>query len=81
MVLQLNDFNETFEFTYKDLFKPVYDNKYYLFVLFMRKMRASDILKDPPSWILGRMFLQKYQFVFDALNKKVGYYKVSQTES
>ena len=81
LVLQLNDFNETFEFTYKDLFKPVYENKYYLFVLFMRKMRSSDILKDPPSWILGRLFLQKYQFVFDALNKKVGYYKVFQTES
>ena len=81
LVFKLDNFDEEFVFTYEDLFKPIYDNKYYLFVLFMRKMRASDILKDPPSWILGRMFLQKYQFVFDALNKKVGYYKVTQTES
>ena len=37
IVLKTNDLNETFEFTYKDLFKPVYDNKYYLFLLFMKK--------------------------------------------
>ena len=26
------------------------------------------------------MFLQKYQFIFDATNKRVGYYKVTQIE-
>ena len=80
LVFKLNDFNETFEFTYKDLFKPVYDNKYYLFILFMRKMGSSGQIKEPPCWRLGRMFLHKYQFVFDAVNKKIGYYKITQTE-
>ena len=80
LIFKINDLNETFEFTYKDLFKPVYDNKYYLFLLFMRKNSYHDIIKEPPLWTLGRMFLQKYQFVFDAPNKRVGYYKVTQVE-
>ena len=81
LILQMDDFDEEFQFTYKDLFKPVYDNKYYLFLLFMRSYSSpSEIIKDPPAWTLGRLFLRKYQFVFDALNKKIGYYKVNITE-
>ena len=78
LVFKLDDFNEEFEFTYKDLFKPVYDNKYYLFLIFTgRFWRASELIIQPPSypWTLGRMFLKKYPFVFDSLNQKVGYYK------
>ena len=81
LVFHLDDFNEEFEFTYEDLFKPVYDNKYYLFLIFMRSASSpSEMVKDPPTWYLGRLFLKKYQFVFDALNKKVGYYKVNINE-
>jgi hypothetical protein len=81
LVFRLDDFNEEFEFTYEDLFKPVYNNKYYLFLIFMRSASSpSDMVKDPPTWYLGRMFLKKYQFVFDALNKKIGYYKVNINE-
>ena len=81
LVFRLDDFNEEFEFTYEDLFKPVYNNKYYLFLIFMRSASSpSDMVKDPPTWYLGRMFLKKYQFVFDALNKKIGYYKVNFNE-
>ena len=78
LVFKIDDFNETFEFTYKDLFKPIYDNKYYLFLIFTgRFWRASELIIQPPSypWTLGRLFFKKYQFVFDYLNKKVGYYK------
>ena len=72
LVFKIDDFNETFEFTYKDLFKPIYDNKYYLFLIFTgRFWRASEIIIQPPSypWTLGKIFFKKYQFVFDALNK------------
>ena len=83
LVFKIDDFNETFEFTYKDLFKPIYDNKYYLFLIFTgRFWRASEIIIQPPSypWTLGKIFFKKYQFVFDALNKKVGYYKNKNTK-
>ena len=78
LVFKIDDFEEEFEFTYKDLFKPIYDNKYYLFLIFTgRFWRASELIIQPPSypWTLGRMFLKKYPFVFDSLNQKVGYYK------
>ena len=73
LVFEIKDLNEAFEFSYEDLFKPIYDNKYYLFLIFMRCVSTADIAKQPPTWTLGRLFLKKYQFVFDALNKKVGY--------
>ena len=78
LVFKIDDFDEEFEFTYEDLFKPIYDNKYYLFLIFTgRFWRASELIIQPPSypWTLGRLFFKKYQFVFDYLNKKVGYYK------
>ena len=76
--IKIKDFNETFEFTYKDSFKPIYNNKYYLFLLFMREAFTPNyIFINLPQWILGRLFLKKYQFVFDATNKKVGYYKLN----
>ena len=76
LVFKLKDFNETFEFTYKDLFMPVYNNKYYLYLLFLRRISGKHDMSDPPTWYLGRMFMNKYQFVFDGDNKKVGYYKM-----
>ena len=74
--LKLKDFDEIFEFTYKDLFRPVYNNKYYLCLLFIRRMSGSQDMTEPPTWYLGRLFMNKYQFVFDGDNKKVGYYKM-----
>ena len=79
LVFKSDDFNEVFEFTYEDLFKPIYNNKYYLFLIFTKRLRqGADFILQPPSypWVLGKIFLKKYQFVFDSLNKKVGYYKV-----
>ena len=77
LVFKIDDFEEEFEFTYKDLFKPILNNKYYLFLIFTgRFWRASEYIVQFPNypWTLGRIFFKKYQFVFDALNKKVGYY-------
>ena len=84
LVFKINDFDEVFEFTYKDLFKPIYDNKYYLFLIFTgRFWRASELVIQPPSypWTLGRIFFKKYPFVFDSLNKRVGYYKTNKIKS
>jgi len=84
LVFKIDAFDEVFEFTYKDLFKPIYDNKYYLFLIFTgRFWRASELIIQPPSypWTLGRIFFKKYQFVFDSLNKRVGYYKKTNTKT
>ena len=83
LVFKIDAFEEEFEFTYKDLFKPIYDNKYYLFLIFTgRFWRASELVIQPPSypWTLGRIFFKKYQFVFDNLNHRVGYYKTNKTK-
>jgi hypothetical protein len=76
LLFKFTEFNQTFEFTYKDLFKPIYNNKYYLFLLFMRRLSGGKQVSDPPTWYLGRMFLNKYPVVFDGDNKKVGFYKM-----
>jgi len=84
LVFKIDDFDEEFEFTYEDLFKPVYDNKYYLFLIFTgRFWRASEYIVQFPSypWTLGRIFFKKYQFVFDSLNKRVGYYKTTNNKA
>ena len=78
LIFKIDDFEEEFEFTYKDLFKPVYDNKYYLFLIFTgRFWRATELIIQPLSypWTLGRIFFKKYKFVFDSMNKKIGYYR------
>ena len=77
LVFKIDDFKEEFEFTYEDLFKPILNKKYYLFLIFTgRFWRASEYIVQFPSypWTLGRIFFKKYQFVFDALGKRVGYY-------
>ena len=57
----------TFNLTYKDLF--IFDKvkKKYIFLI-LYEGYTSD-------WVLGRLFLRKYQFVFNGKTKKIGYYK------
>jgi hypothetical protein len=76
LIFYIKSENITFEFTYKDLFKPVYNNKYYLFLLFIKRQSGWKKVSGLPAWYLGRIFMNKYQFVFDGDNKKVGYYKM-----
>ena len=60
-------FETTFNLTYKDLF--IFDkiNNKYIFCL-LNNRYVSD-------WILGAIFLRKYQFVFNVDKKIIGYYK------
>ena len=57
----------TFTLTYKDLF--ILDTKLnkYIFLI-MQEGYTFD-------WVLGRLFLKKYQLVFNERTKTVGYYK------
>ena len=56
-----------FNLTYKDLF--VFDKirKTYIFLVLYEGYTSG--------WVLGRLFLRKYQFVFNTKTKKIGYYK------
>ena len=61
------EFGAVFTLTYEDLF--IYDetnNKYIFLILNDRSI---------PTWIFGSIFLRKYQLVFEAESKTIGYYK------
>ena len=59
-------FNETFELTYKDLFRKFKD-KYYYMVIFQNQYRIE--------WIFGQIFFQKYKIIIDQNTKIMGLYK------
>jgi len=58
------DLNKTFEFSYKDLFQEIGNSLVFSIVL-------DENEKD--RWTFGRMFLKKYQFVFDNDQKLITY--------
>ena len=61
------EFGAEFTLTYEDLF--IFDeinNKYIFLILNDRSI---------PTWIFGSIFLRKYQLVFEAKSKTIGYYK------
>ena len=60
-----NEFNYTFEFTYRDLFIESNDN--YIFLI----VNTNDDVED---WFLGRAFFLKYQFFFNPDAKSIGFY-------
>ena len=60
------EYNITFTFTYKDLFR-IYNDKYYLMVFF----EVTQIFE----WILGEPFFWKYETVFDVDKSIIGFYK------
>ena len=62
-------FETKFNLSYKDLFIEDKPNKKYIFLIFNQKYFAG--------WILGTLFLRKYQFVFNEDYKTIGYYKSS----
>ena len=65
LYLEHNEFNFTFELTYKDLFAEI-DNKYIFLVVNMNT--------DVQDFFLGRVFLFKYQFFFNQDSKGTGFY-------
>jgi hypothetical protein len=67
------EYNITFTFTYKDLFR-IYNDKYYLMVFF-----PDDVIFE---WILGEPFFWKFETVFDIENAIIGFYeKINQEKS
>ena len=60
-------FETIFNFTYKDLFIVDKKNGKYIFLIFNREYF--------PNWVLGSIFLRKYQLVFNEDIKTIGYYK------
>ena len=60
-------FQYTFNFTYKDLFIEDKTNNKYIFLILKK-----DYFLD---WILGTVFLRKFQFVFNIESKTIGYYR------
>ena len=62
----------TFELTYKDLFVEK-DNIYWFLVV-------SDYQFNVNDWILGNLFMRKYQFVFNLDTKEIGFYNPKLTK-
>ena len=63
------DLEYTFELTFKDLFVEK-DGKYWVLLLY-------DDRLNPDQWVLGNMFLRKYQFVFNLESKEIKFYNPS----
>lgn len=62
------DYNMEFKFTYKELFKLI-GNQYYFLIYF------QDSSTDDVSWEIGVPFLKKYQLIFNSDTKRIGLYK------
>ena len=58
-----------FELDHNNLF-ALNNNKWYFLIIFEGEEIANPIHK----WMFGEPFLKKYQFVFDPLNYKIGFY-------
>ena len=66
-------FENTFNLTYKDLFiEDKQDNKYIFLIL-----KRENFL----DWVLGTVFLRKFQFVFNEESKTIGYYRQPQQDN
>ena len=64
-----HDYNYTFVFTKDDLFYTYENTKYFLIYFPNSKESKSN------NWILGKVFLKKYLFVFNSDSKTIGFYK------
>ena len=62
---EFNNPKVTFELTYKDLFKEINGKKYLTIIL--KKY-------DDEKWILGDIFLKKYNLIFNNDKKEIGFY-------
>ena len=62
------DYNEQFDFKGEELFFE--KNNHYYFKIYFNEYSTVN-------WIIGKIFLQKYQLVFDCDNKVIGYYSTN----
>ena len=68
------EFNYTFELTFEDLFYEK-NKKIYFLIYFDNKLFGEDMFSEISEWILGRPFLNKFQFVFDVENNLISFYE------
>lgn len=67
------EFNYKFELNFNDLFYIKNDIMYFL-IYFEQSPKNDDKYSQASEWILGKPFLQKYQFSFDVENKNIFFY-------
>ena len=67
-----DELNYTFELTYEDIFIEQ-DNKYWFLICFESYYEAEN-------WILGSIFLRKYNFVFEQKTGTIGFYNMNTTQ-
>ena len=58
-------YNYTFIFTYKELFKNIYNRTFFL-------ISTSKITEN--FWTFGKLFMNKYQFIFNTDKKTINFY-------
>ena len=69
-----HDFNYTFELDFEDLFYEKNGNLFFL-ICFDTGMFGDDKFTEISEWILGRPFLDKYQFSFDVEKRRIVFYE------
>lgn len=68
------EFNYKFELNFNDLFYKKNDVLYFL-IYFEQSSNNDDKYAQISEWILGKPFLQKYQFSFDVEKKNIFFYE------
>ena len=67
LFFEKKEFETIFNLTYEDLFILDESNNKYIFLILNSRLNKN--------WILGSVFLRKYQFTFNTDSKTIGYYK------
>jgi hypothetical protein len=73
IIFEYKEFETTFNFTYKDLFVLDETNNKYIFLII--NDRYSNI------YVIGNLFLRKYQLIFNVDSKTIGYYKTMNNDN
>ena len=63
-----------FTMSFENLFEEISDEIYFLIINEVNKEKKN-------KWTLGKIFLRKYEFVFNMEDKKIGFYKPINTSS
>ena len=60
-------YNFTFSFNYKELFQNLYNKQFYL---------ITSSKNNEEYWTFGKLFMKKYQFIFNSEKKTINFYSV-----
>lgn len=69
------ELNETFAIDLGDLFYR-YDKKLFFGIIFENDLKNENENQQNIVWKMGKIFYEKYYFIFDDENKRIGYYKI-----